>query len=332
MKRVLAIDGGGIRGILPAQILADLENELARKFPEKPNLWQHFDLVSGTSTGGIIALAISVGIKASDILRLYIENGSQIFGKPNNILCQLIHSKYSNRQLLALLKERFYDENFKRDLVMSDCLTNVCIPVYDMFLGKPTIIKNPYMNTFIRDKSVPIYTAAMSTSAAPTYFNAYSGNYYDDTNKVSFNNKVDGGIFANNPSLIAYNESVNGLGFKVEELGILSIGTGFIDHSFNSATSAWGVWFWMNPRKRRIIDTLLHAQSMHVDGIMQIICQGVDKQNNPRFIFERINPNLTGSLAINLDENRPEYLERFQEFCRSISAEKKSHIIHRLFP
>ena len=175
--KILSIDGGGIRGVFPAMFLTQLEEELKSSGKENWQVYQNFDLICGTSTGGIIALALALGIPAKEIHELYLEHAKQIFGKKRKFK-QVFLSAYKRDTLETLLKSKFSSEE-GRELRLKDCKTNVCIPVYDLVEGKPSVYKNDYHPRFTRDYHIPAYQVALATAAAPTFFDPFSSEYID---------------------------------------------------------------------------------------------------------------------------------------------------------
>jgi len=177
--RVLCIDGGGIRGIFPAKFLAELEGELTARGNEKQQVFQHFDLITGTSTGGILAIGLALGIPAIKLYQLYRENARKIFGSKRGILKQLQYSAHDRGHLEMLLQEEFRAVNGGVDPRLGDCKTGVCVPVYDLMEGRASMLKSRYHSAFNRDYHIPAYQAALATEAAPTFFDPYTSGYTD---------------------------------------------------------------------------------------------------------------------------------------------------------
>lgn len=195
--KILSIDGGGIKGLYSAVILADFEEKYGK-------LSKHFDLVCGTSTGGIIALAIAAGIPAKDIVEFYEIYGPKIF-KYKNGTYRYIHkvkqifitSKYSDNELKNALKTVFKDKQ------IGDCKTNVLIPTSNITTGLPCIIKSDHSEGLGRDKKHFLVDVALATSAAPTYFPVQT----IPTMENQDHQFADGGLFGNNPSLHGIQEA-----------------------------------------------------------------------------------------------------------------------------
>lgn len=211
--KILSIDGGGIKGLYSSKIIEHFEEQF------DCNIGQHFDMICGTSTGGILALALSLNIKASEISNLYIKKGKKIFPKQNKYLAlakQLVLSgKYSDKELKKALEETFGDRKIKE----SNCL--LCIPSYSITDARPFIFKYDHKEgDFSRDNEALYVDVALATSAAPTYFPLAEIKYYDNKQFV------DGGIWANNPSLVGFIEALTyfvGDDKEFDEVKILSI-------------------------------------------------------------------------------------------------------------
>ncbi|EKU42678.1 phospholipase, patatin family [Lysinibacillus fusiformis ZB2] len=194
--KILSIDGGGIKGLYSAVILADFEEKYGK-------LSDHFHLICGTSTGGIIALALAAGIPAKEIVKLYQTKGKIIFPYTNGIL-NLLHtfkqgvfrSKYREDNLKEALKSVFGEKT------IGECETNVLIPIANITTGMPCIIKNNHSEGLIRDDKHTLVDVALATTAAPTYFPIQEIETMGNDNQFA-----DGGIFANNPSLHGIQEA-----------------------------------------------------------------------------------------------------------------------------
>lgn len=231
--RILSIDGGGIRGIIPGQVLIALEKKLQAKQGARVRLADYFDLVAGTSTGGILAAGLlcpdSSGrpkYSMEDLVEIYLERGDEIFDvtlrRKIKTLGGLSDEKYSIDELQDALQDYF------KEIQLKDLLKPCLITSYDIKRRKAHFFRqhranNPRYNYYVRD-------VAQATSAAPTYF--------EPAHVKSFSNVtyplVDGGVFANNPALCAYAESRDY--FQTHptagDMLILSLGTGEIKKSY----------------------------------------------------------------------------------------------------
>ena len=221
--KILSIDGGGIRGVYPARFLTKLEASLGSPIAE------HFDLICGTSTGGILALALAFKIPAIEIENLYTDNRKFIFPSLyHRWRFGLRRSKYSNKKLEDIISNIFKKANNNEEPRIANLSTRVCITGYDLVKAKPKVFKTPHKESYFTDLHIPAYQVAMATAAAPIYFNPYSNHYeVSNTNqREDFLMRVDGGIFANNPALIGLTEAHCALEIPYKDIELYSIGTG----------------------------------------------------------------------------------------------------------
>ena len=202
--RVLAIDGGGIRGIYPAAWLAAAENRVG-------SIGAYFDLVCGTSTGGIIALALGLGIPASTVLELYKSRGAAIFRRRRWTFGGLLGPIYGSEILGQALHEAFGER------LLGESRNRLCIPAVDLATGKPKVYKTNHDPEFHVDKDLPAWKVALATSAAPVFFPAFE--------MCGSDALADGGLWANNPSLVGVVEARR-LGFDLSDVRVLSVSTG----------------------------------------------------------------------------------------------------------
>lgn len=215
MKRILTIDGGGIRGTFPAAFLANLEQDLGQP------IGRYFDLISGTSTGGIIGIGLALGMTASDILKLYVEKGPAIFAQTRGGIAGwlgrhlrngrwLLSPKYSAEPLRAALEEVLGDRT------LGEAQTRLLIPAWHPQTQGVYIFKTAHHPRLRTDYKELAIDAAMATAAAPSYFAQHV-----TANDVGL---VDGGLWANNPTAIAVVEAIATLGWSAHDLRVLSIG------------------------------------------------------------------------------------------------------------
>jgi uncharacterized protein len=313
--RILSIDGGGIRGIFPAKILADIEADLQARNIGRYQIYKHFDLICGTSTGGIIAIALALGIPAREILKLYTEEAKTIFGGKKGLLRQIFYAAHDRSALEGLIRTTFKYGGLTEDPRLADCKTNVCIPIYDLLQGKPSVLKTKHHQTYVRDFHIPAFQAALATAAAPTFFNPYSGRYTDLLGEEQvFSNKVDGGVVMNNPTMAAIIEAQKAFGAKLEDLRVLSIGTGSKIFCEAGTKSQWGLHYWVLKNKRkRVIELFMQGQSQQTENLISLLHKGIAKQEPENFIYQRIDTILDETCNIELDETRKEKLEKLIE-------------------
>jgi hypothetical protein len=206
VRRILSIDGGGIKGVFPAAFLATVEDAIG------DHVANYFDLIVGTSTGGIIALGLGLGLSATEILGFYQQYGPEIF-KQWRLLSKLRHwvfAKYSDTALREALESTFGD----RKLGASQ--RRLVIPSLNLDTGEAYLYKTAHHPRLERDYKESAVTVALATSAAPTYFPTHQAN-----GGLAF---VDGGLWANNPTAVAVIEAVATLGWEAKKLQVLSLG------------------------------------------------------------------------------------------------------------
>lgn len=250
--RILSIDGGGIRGILPASILTKLEE---RYLPGK-SAGDYFDLITGTSTGGIIALALSLGMTARTILDIYMQHGSEVFPAFKSDPLKL----RSGLRFVRGLRYHTYDaDKLQRQLervfgttLLGAAKRRLCIPTFDGFT-EVNIFKTPHHKDYQRDWREQMVTAAMATAAAPTYFPVYKdrGRFF-----------ADGGVWANNPVMIGLVDALACHQLQRRQVHILSLGSGDTEISITEKQIKFGgLWYW-----REIIASAMHLQSQNANG------------------------------------------------------------------
>ena len=338
--KILSIDGGGIRGVFPAKFLAEMEAKLKEEGKD-PRLCNHYDMICGTSTGGIIALALANGIPAQDIVDLYINNRWKIFPKIPlglfNLKAGILTKKYYRFGLESLIKEKFKTTDKTKDLRINDLKTRVCVTGYDLLTARPKVFKTPHHPQLFNDKHLHVYQVALATSAAPTYFNPYSSTYskIDSTATEHFNLKLDGGVFANNPTLIGILEANRGLEIPLESLEVLSIGTGTKEYQESKSRILFGLFakpfgklYWIN--KVRILELVMQAQSQHVDDLVNIMHAGIGSEKKEIFKYERIQIKLNNTLDVSLDTVSKDKLNKLSELAKQEFQKNGSRIIKTL--
>ncbi|HNQ03557.1 MAG TPA: CBASS cGAMP-activated phospholipase [Thiobacillaceae bacterium] len=217
--KVLAIDGGGIKGLYSAKILSLFEAELQRARGDGVRVVDYADLICGTSTGGLIALALALRIPAEKICAFYEQKGPRIFqgsqGLPALLRQTFFGGKFSDRPLREALEEMFQGHT------IGDSACLLCIPTYDFTHGTYEVFKFDHEEGQLsRHNSLPMVDVALATSAAPTFFPLAQ---IEQENGTQF---VDGGVWANNPSLVGLAEALRyfvGPGKSFAHLNLLSV-------------------------------------------------------------------------------------------------------------
>lgn len=295
---ILSIDGGGIRGLIPATILEFLESQLQELDGEDARLADYFDVIAGTSTGGLVTSMLTAPNKdkrplfaAKDIKPFYLEHGPKIFPQSNWIVKSwksVTGPKYNGKYLHQVIQEKLGDTH------LHETVTNVVIPTFDIRNLQPAIFttfeakEHPLMNAKLSD-------ICIGTSAAPTYLPAHQFQTQDKDGNVHDFNLIDGAIAANNPTFIAtnevtkqiYNENPDFPQMRPTDYGkflVISIGTGAAkeEHKYDAKiASKWGIVGWLtgggsNP----IIDVFTDGSDDMVDYHISVVFQSVSHQEN----------------------------------------------------
>lgn len=248
--KVLCIDGGGIRGVFAVAILQQIEEEMGMPIGDA------FDILAGTSTGAIVAASIALQRKMGDLLEDYKMYGEKIFRRQAKV--GIFRTVYSDRYL-----RRFFQKAFGH-LTLADINKPLLIPAVDLSHGKPYVHRSNFgMADQENDLSVKLWDAVLSSCSAPVYF---PPNNID--NKFL---SIDGGLWANNPSLVSITEAMHHFLAKIDNIQILSIGTGRQKIDFtNEDEKDWGVKQWLPfqlPSMKvtpKLLDLALHLSSESV--------------------------------------------------------------------
>jgi predicted acylesterase/phospholipase RssA len=255
MIRILSIDGGGIRGLIPATVLAEIE-----KSTGKP-IAQLFDVIAGTSTGGILACGLSVPdtqenpkFSASALVDLYVQKGQRIF--PHHLFqrfTQYFEEQYPTSGIEQVLHDYLGESH------LSDGVTELLVTAYDIERRKPKFFRSrDAKQDPTRDH--PLWMVARATSAAPTYFEPFK---LPGVTPEDYEALVDGGVFANNPAMCAYVDGSAGPGqVRPEGVLLVSLGTGAQNRPIMyDRVKDWGQLRWAKP----ILDVTFQGISATTD-------------------------------------------------------------------
>ena len=295
--RILALDGGGVKGAYTASVLATLEETTQRACRE------HFDLIAGTSTGGIIALGLGLGLTAREVCTFYAEKGSDIFpvsgvvGRNIRAARQLLRPKHDAARLRAALESAFG----KHLLGESTC--RLVIPAYDVTESRVYLFKTGHHKRFRFDLQLSAVDVALATAAAPTFFKAATILRSGDARFI------DGGVWANSPALVALTEAMHFLDVPPRDIDILSIGTTSNPFVVSTRRSAGGLLPWGTA----LVELLMTSQVQAVEAQAGLLTQGG---------FHRIN-HVTGRGRFGLD--KAEGARDLMELGRS-DAVKRKHL------
>ncbi len=273
--RVLSLDGGGMRGLYTASLLENYSREIAKRKNSVGSLdiGAGFDLIVGTSTGGIIAAALAAGKPISLINDLYRNHGKNIFSDPftesgwkgwawRNRKTSSGNASSLRSALVEIFQEMTFEELYQ------DRGVKLCLPAINMATNSPRVFKTPHGN-YLLDAKLPIVDACLATSAAPIVLPLASVTWPED--KMSQTAFVDGGLFANNPSLIGLIEALEFAGNK--PIQILSLGTcpppngqNLQEAELNRGLKQWKVGL-------DVLDVGMDAQSKAINFAVEKLCK-----------------------------------------------------------
>lgn len=298
---ILCIDGGGMRGIIPVIYLKKLEEEIKKSTGEN-SLDSYFDLIAGTSTGGLIALALtcpsSFGYKLyknapqvdlDDLLDLYKTMGKEIFpssSKSSTVFRYFTSTKYPETGIETLL-EKWFDQS-----LMGQATVPTLVMSYDLFCGAPVEIRS------YQERSFSVKDAGRATSAAPTYFPPL----VKDGQLL-----VDGGVVANNPAIYAYIEAKK-LYPNCKKFNILSLSTGGKNHTMTFDETN-GLLNW----KDQVSPMYSTAQKCTTD----IVLENMEDVN-----YVRIDDPL--EVDIKMDDTNPVNIKKMEEFAIEVATREEN--------
>ena len=266
--KILSVDGGGIKGLYSSTILEHLEQRFGP-------MSDYFDMICGTSTGGLIALCLALKIPAKNISNIYEEHGKKIFPKRTRlggIIRQTFwRGKYSDEPLKKVLQGVFQKNT------IADLHNLICIPSYSLTDARPWVFKRDH-GKLDRDNNTLLVDVALATSAAPTYFPLCEIS--------SYNNKqfIDGGVWANNPTLVGVIEALTYFVGKDKEFSSVEILS--VSSLNNTAGKPIGLKRQRSFIKWRndLFDTSLIGQSHFTDYFMNKLCE----MNDIKIRYNRI--------------------------------------------
>ena len=316
LKKVLAIDGGGIRGIIPGQFLLEMEKQFGISVSD------HFDLVAGTSTGGILTCAYLCPdgqsgrpkFSAEEVVGLYFEKGCQIFNIPTfhriRTVGGLFDEKYPAAGLESVLQSYF------GDIWLSELLKPTVITSYDIEKRKGHFFYQHKANQ-IEGYDFKVKDLCRATSAAPTYFECAN----IISKKAESYALIDGGVFVNNPALVAYAEGRqiferdNGEKATAKDMKILSLGTGYTRKAYEyDKAKRYGMAQWVQP----VIDVMMSASAEVADFQLQKI---YDTITNPKqylrvdsdLVHTDVNPEMDNTTPQNMKALKAHGIKLFEE-------------------
>ncbi len=233
--KILSLDGGGIRGVYTAELLRRCDETFGRGEP----LTRYFDMIAGTSTGGIIALGLGLGFSTADISAFYRDDGRRIFppmpgcrlGRMRQKLEWAFGPKLAHEELEKALKNRFEDH------LLGESAARIVIPAFMVPKTEITVFKTDHHEDFRNDYQTLMWKVARSTSAAPTYL---KGHEHEESGRIF----IDGGVWANNPVMVALVDALSAYDLTPGQIEVFSIGTGNAPFELGRASVFGGLWAW----------------------------------------------------------------------------------------
>ncbi len=248
--QVLALDGGGLRGIFTAATLAAWEEDFDTSVAD------HFDLIVGTSTGGIIALALGLRMSPADVLSIYVDHGELIFpwsGRSSpGLLRRLLRPRYDAAELRSVLQDRFEDR------LLGDSRVRLAIPSYDLAADHVHLFRTPHHRDLRRDWRVPAVDVALATAAAPMFLPAH---------RMEAHRLIDGGVWANNPTLVGVAECFDRLEGERGRIRVLNVGTTSEIRKRRATLDNGGLFAWRSDG----LDVMLRGQCLAATNHAQLI-------------------------------------------------------------
>lgn len=202
--QILSLDGGGLKGLFAAALLAEFEADLG------VSIVDHFDLIVGTSTGALVALGLGAGLRPKEMVEFYVSEGPKIFGHGRGRIRGASRAKHSPHRLRAALETVLGERTF------GSSARPLVIPSYSLDAQDVYLFKTPHHPHLTRDWRESMVDVAMATTAAPTFLPAF---------KLRNQRLIDGGVWANNPTLVGVVEAVSMFNVPLANIRVLSLGT-----------------------------------------------------------------------------------------------------------
>ena len=337
--KILSIDGGGIRGIIPALLLAEIERRT-----QKP-IFTLFDLITGTSSGGILALGLTkprlrsdasdtlpvAEYTAEDLLQLFLEYGVEVFYEPlfHRLLGPLddmfLQPKYPSESKEEILRQYF------GTALLENNLKEVFVTSYDIEKRIPIFFTNKLEKEQIKSKNFgklcggfSLLNAALATSATPTYFAPHR--VVNPHNSGIIYTLIDGGVFANNPAHLAILEaqiSSKRKGQKVlnpEDILVVSLGTGSLTSVYPyKEVKNWGLLQWGRP----LLNIMFDGSSEVVDGELEQLFEPSDRE--AKSFYYRFQTLLDSELE-EIDNTKVQNTRHLQALAHRLISNKSQQI------
>ncbi len=285
--KILSLDGGGVRGYLTTIILANIEIALNKDNATFVPLGKYFDLIAGTSTGAIIAGLLAIGKSAKDIKEIYEESIKEIFSdEMKNFELNVkgvpfsFNAKYKKDNLEKMAEHYFEDKTFSKE----DLITNLLVTTVDLTTAKPRFYKSDYFSRNEGRKAEKLKDAIVASASAPAFFPVAKDLEYSSY-------LVDGGVVANNPSLVALID-----GMQIEKnhsnITILSVGTGEMCEMPYEVQKLEDTQIGWISENKAIIELLMTSQSKLTEFQVKFLSDTLGIK------YKRINPKLGQKIAL----------------------------------
>jgi patatin-like phospholipase/acyl hydrolase len=256
--QILSLSGGGFLGLYTISVLASLEEAAGGSIADR------FDLIAGTSVGGIIALGLAARVPAKKIRDTFIQDGPEIFSavpppqtwvrKKLALKDNAAHAKYSSTNLRNTIEKLV-----GKRLTVGQLRHRVMVPAINLTKGSPQVFKTAHHPTFVRDWQLAVTDVALATSAAPTFLPLH---------KIGDELFSDGGLYVNSPDELALHEALHFLNQPIDQVYMLSVGTTTSKFSFsNSASVDLGWMGWMD--NQRLPRVMISAQQLNADYVLR---------------------------------------------------------------
>lgn len=343
---VLALSGGGYRGLYTVRVLRHLEERIGK------SLTEHFDLIAGTSIGGIIALGLAAGISLETIERKFIEKGSDIFPKPVRPHKRGLFAFRRTLFIYRMVRAVFFPihkpdglrdllDDLFGDMRMKDLdKAYVIVTSSNLSTGAPKVFKTPHHEEIYLDANLKVVDVALATSAAPAYFPFHgvdltpiSPDKIEELdgsepliNKESLTNSyfADGALMGNAPGLFGWLEARTRLGFRAEDISVLSVGTLAGKPSVSGGTKPnQGALFWLNPIKLRLLTFLMSQQEQTTHYMLRLLLgknyclidEAISDEASSDIDLDDTSHKATRTLAAQADKHFAEFTNT--EFCKT---------------
>ncbi|MEP4432827.1 MAG: patatin-like phospholipase family protein [Hyphomicrobiales bacterium] len=330
-RYILCLDGGGIRGVIPTLVLQELCHALNRYGWHRP-IHQTFDLIAGTSTGGIVAggLAAPHHLNNSDraaatpekLTRLYIHDGPGLFSRSIwqrlKSADGLLSPRYPSMNMARILKT-----NLGAQTKISQAQTHLVLTAYDLEARAARFLTNCGYDSK-RSDDFFIWQAALATASAPTFFPPAT---IQNLNGDRAETLVDGGVFANDPVLAALVEGFK-MGWHLEDMVVLSVGTGSQTHPIPASQAVgWGPLSWISPTNGSpLISIFMQGQASTASYQAQHLLSEINRHDEPKTDrYLRIDAPLQGP-SDKLDDTSPKNLRELIKFGSQLSVQFSEQI------